>query len=74
MENRLCYKLRRFHPEQPEDDGVTELIIYVDRENWLQVGSVLRDSQGQLIAEYYFTNLLLNPSLNDDHFDRNLLK
>jgi hypothetical protein len=72
--DRLCYKLRRTNSEHPEEDGVTELVIYIDHANWLQVGSVLRDAQGQLIAEYFFTNLRLNPPLNDSQFDRSILK
>jgi hypothetical protein len=72
--DRFCYKLRRTNPDHPEDDGVTDLVIYIDRENWLQVGSVLRDAQGQLVAEYFFSNLRLNPPLDESQFDRSILK
>jgi hypothetical protein len=71
--DRLCYKLRRGHYDRPEEDGVMELVAYFDVENWLQVGSVLRDAQGQLIAEYFFSNLRLNPPLDDSQFDRSVL-
>ena len=52
--NRLCYKFIRTPYEPPEGDGVNELTIYIDLETHLQVGSVLKDSQGKLIATYFF--------------------
>jgi hypothetical protein len=72
--DRPCYKLRRTQYSEPEEDGIMEIILYIDRENWLQVGSVLHDGQGQLIAEYFFSNLRLNPPLDDSVFDRDRLK
>jgi hypothetical protein len=71
--DRLCYKVRRRHYAQPEEDGVMELVAYFDVEHWLQVGSILRDAQGQLIAEYFFSNLRLNPPLEDSQFHRSAL-
>ncbi len=68
--NRACYKLVRTPFDPPEEEGVNELTIYLDRENWLQVGSVLKDSKGQLIAEYYFRDLKLNPQFKKDQFTR----
>ena len=40
-----------------EDDGITELTIYVDKETWLQTGSVLKNKEGGLIAEYLFRDV-----------------
>ena len=68
--NRACYKLVRSPYNPPEEEGVNELTLYFDRENWLQVGSVLKDSKGQLIAEYYFRDLKLNPEFKKDRFTR----
>jgi uncharacterized protein DUF1571 len=68
--NRECYKIVRTPYDPLEEDGLNELTIYLDCENWLQVGSVLKDSQGQLIAEYYFRDLKLNPPFKKEQFTR----
>jgi hypothetical protein len=72
--DRPCYKLRRRQYSEPEEDGIMEITLYIDRENWLQVGSVLRDGQGQFIAEYFFSDLRLNPALDQSVFDRDRLR
>jgi hypothetical protein len=72
--DRLCYKLRRTCFAQPEEDGVAEVIFFFDRENWLQVGSILLDGRGQLIGEYYFSNLELNPQFRVGQFERATLR
>lgn len=66
--NRPCYKFVRGPYVPPEEDGIAELTIYIDCETWLNVGSVLRDSQGQLIAEYYFRDIQLNPQHSESQF------
>jgi hypothetical protein len=71
--DRRCYKLVRTPYDPPEDEGVNELTIYIDLETWLQVGSVLKDSAGQLIAEYYFRNILINPTFAPKQFSREAL-
>lgn len=71
--DRLCYKLVRTPYDPPEDEGVNELIIYIDAETWLQVGSVLKDVQGQLIAEYFFRDIRLNPTFSANQFSRGAL-
>jgi len=38
--NRSCYVLRR-HYTEPENDGVMELTLYIDKQTWLQVGSIV---------------------------------
>jgi hypothetical protein len=70
--DRPCYKLRRTY-EEPEKDGVTELTIYLDKENWLQVGSQLKGEGGRLIAEYFFRDIRLNPEFKKDQFERSAL-
>src|SRR5262249_51915339 len=67
---RLCYVLHRSKFRKPEVDGITDVTIYVDCENWLQVGSILKGEEGQLIGEYFFRDLRLNPKFADDQFDR----
>ncbi|MBV9125576.1 MAG: DUF1571 domain-containing protein [Planctomycetes bacterium] len=71
--NRLCYVLHRT-TERAEDDGVTDVTIAVDRENWLQVGSVLQGKGGKLIGEYFFRDLHLNPTFANDQFTVAALK
>jgi hypothetical protein len=68
--NRACHKFRRTKYARPEDDGVTELILYIDTENLLQVGSILKDENGEMIGEYYFSNIKLNPQFRDNQFER----
>lgn len=68
--NRRCYKLVRKPYDPPEDGGVNELTVYIDVDTWLQVGSVLKDAGGQLIAEYYFRDIRLNPSFAANQFSK----
>jgi hypothetical protein len=68
--DRLCWVLRRTGYTKPEEDGITELTFFVDTENWLQVGSVLRGAHGQLIGEYYFRDIQINPDFSPDTFSR----
>lgn len=65
---RTCWVLHRSRYPVPEEDGITDLVIYIDKETWLQVGSVLRGGDGQLIAEYFFRDLRLNPPFSPEQF------
>ncbi len=66
---RTCHVFHRYHYNPPEED-IADLVLYIDVQNWLQVGSVLRGQNGELIAEYYFRELKLNPAFPADHFTR----
>jgi hypothetical protein len=71
--DRPCYKLVR-SPYQPlEEDELNELTLYFDTQTWLQVGSILKNGRGELIAEYYFSNVRLNPEFKKDQFMRGAL-
>jgi phage terminase large subunit-like protein len=70
---RVCWKLSRPRYEQPEEDGVTGLTVYIDKENWLQVGAVLTGEGGKLIGEYWFRDIHLNPDIGADQFKREAL-
>jgi outer membrane lipoprotein-sorting protein len=48
--------------------------MYVDKETWLQVGSVLKGEEGQLIGEYFFRDVKLNPRFKPGTFTRDALK
>jgi hypothetical protein len=67
---RPCYCLKRSPYAKPEVDGITETTFYFDKENWMQVGSVLKGDQGQLIGEYFFYDIELNPEFKADAFSR----
>jgi hypothetical protein len=71
--DRACYKLRRPNYPKPEEDGVTDLTIYIDKETWLQVGSVLKADKVQYIAQYYFRDIKLNPELKPEALSREAL-
>lgn len=72
--NRKCHVLHRSHPNEPEDDGITEVLLYFDAEHWLQIGTILHDERGELIAKYYFRELRLNPTFSPDQFTRQGMK
>jgi hypothetical protein len=67
---RVCWKLRRTGYKAPEDNGVAESTFYYDAETWLQVGSTLKNKDGQLLGEYWFYDLQLNPDFKADTFTR----
>jgi hypothetical protein len=57
----------------PENDGVMEQTLYIDRATWLQVGSVIKGKKGELIGEYYFRDIELNPEFKPNQFQREAL-
>ncbi len=69
--NRSCYKIHR--TGYPDPEGIADVILYIDTERWLQVGSILRGEQRQLIGEYFFRDIEMNPSYPPSYFSRNLL-
>ena len=50
------------------------MTIYIDKETWLQVGTVLKGDGGKLVGEYFFRDLKLNPEFKPDQFLRAALK
>jgi hypothetical protein len=66
--DRTCWVLKQTHYRKPEEDGITQLTIYVDKETWLHVGSNLEGSEGPLIGEYFFRDIQLNPHFKPDTF------
>jgi hypothetical protein len=67
--NRVCYTLHRSY-EEPENDGVTDLTIYIDKETWLQVGSVVKAKDNKVLGDYYFRDIRINPEFKSDQFTR----
>lgn len=72
LENRVCWVLRRRN-EKPEYDGVMEVTAFIDKETWLQAGSIVKGKDSKLIGEYYFGKIELNPQFKDDQFKRSAL-
>lgn len=69
--DRSCWTFRRLC--KPDSEGVAEAMIYVDVENWLQVGSVLKDEKGNLLGAYYFRDVKLNPEFKKGQFEKSAL-
>jgi hypothetical protein len=67
--DRASYWLERNY-DKPEHDGVMHLTVYIDKKNWLQVGSLVKDKDGKLIGEYYFRDIKLNPMFKKEQFTR----
>jgi hypothetical protein len=72
--DRECYVLKRPKYAKAEEDGIMSATFYFDKETWLQVGSTLKNGDGELIAEYWFTDIKLNPEFKPDTFTRKALK
>jgi hypothetical protein len=71
--DRVCHKFIRTPYDPLEEDRLNELTLYMDVETWLQVGSVLRDPDGNLLAEYFFRDIVLNPPFSEAQFTRKAL-
>jgi hypothetical protein len=71
--DRVCYKFIRTPYDPLEEDALNELTLYVDRETWMQIGSILRDPDGNLLAEYFFRDIERNPEFPENKFTRKAL-
>jgi hypothetical protein len=68
---RVCYKFVRSPYDTPEGlpgENLNELTIYVDAETRMQVRSILKDNDGNLIADYYFRDIVVNPTFDAKQF------
>jgi hypothetical protein len=72
--DRPCYVLKRKPYARPEADGITEAVFYFDQETWMQTGSILKNAEGELIGEYFFRDVKLNPKFPKDLFTKKSLK
>lgn len=70
-----CYKFVRtpYDPPPAEEDQLNTLTVYYDLDHWLQVGAELRDVEGRLLGEYYFTDIQINPGFSEKQFTREAL-
>jgi hypothetical protein len=70
--DRPCYTLHR-KMSKPDEEGVTDVILYIDKDSWLQVGTVLKNEEGKLVGEYMFRDIHINPQFKPDHFEASAL-
>jgi hypothetical protein len=66
--DKPCYTIRRTAVE-PEKDGLSEVTVYIDKETWFQVGTVLKGEENKLIGEYLFRDIHLNPKFKPNQFE-----
>jgi Protein of unknown function (DUF1571) len=64
-----CYKLVR-HYDKVEEDDLGELDLYFDTEHWLQVGSQLKTPKGADLGQYFFRDIVLNPTFDPKTFTK----
>jgi len=68
--DRECFVLKRTRYKKPEEEGITEQTLFIDTDTWLLVGTILKGDKGQLIGEYFFRDIRLNPTFDRDQFTR----
>lgn len=73
-DHRPMYIFQRKPYEPLEEEGLYDLTMFFDKETWLQVGSILKDKNGELIAEYYFRDVVINPEFPEWQFTRQALE
>lgn len=69
---RDCHVVKRYCNE-PEEEGMTDVTVYLDVETMMQVGSVLK-AGNELIGEYYFKDIKINPTFEANRFKQEILK
>jgi hypothetical protein len=55
-------------PSRRAADTSKTVTLYIDAQTWLQVGSRITNPEGQLVGEYYFKDVELNPQFAADQF------
>jgi hypothetical protein len=72
LSNLPCHLIRR-KCNPPEEEGLTEVTIYLDAKSGFQVGSVLKVNQ-ELLGSYFFADLELNTRMAENQFKAEILK
>jgi Protein of unknown function (DUF1571) len=73
--DRPCWVLKRTGYAAPEEkEGITGLTTYIDKDSWLQVGTVLKGEENQLVGEYFFRDIKINPAFPVVTFTPNALQ
>lgn len=63
-----CFIRTPYDP--PELDGIGHLTVFVDPDTGLQVGSIVKTPAGDLLGEYFFGDIRLNPDFEPNQFER----
>jgi len=61
-------------PQRFPKEAFESVTIYLDCENWMQVGSVLTKADGSLLGAYWFRDVKLNPVFNAQQFTAAILQ
>jgi len=69
---RDCHVIKRYC-DPPEEEGLTEITLYLDAETWLQVGTNLKAKE-DLIGRYFFRDIKVNPTFEKARFTLETLK
>ena len=72
LDGQRCHVLHR-QCVTPEEEGLTEVTVFFDETRLLQVGTVLKCGN-DLLATYYFRDLVFNPKYEAGHFAVDRLK
>lgn len=73
LKNRPCHQVS-VHFAVPREKGVTDIEAYLDKDSWLQIGTVLKSGTGDVVGDYFFTDLQINPEIRADQFEKTALK
>ncbi|MBX9680413.1 MAG: DUF1571 domain-containing protein [Gemmataceae bacterium] len=68
--DRPVHQFKRTPYDPPEVDGINRLTLFIDPETGLQVGSIVENAAEELLGEYFFTDLQLNPMFSPEQFTR----
>jgi hypothetical protein len=71
--NKEVYHFLRRCAAPEGNDGVMEQTLYIDKATWLQLGSVIKGKKGELLGEYYFRDIEINPKFKPNQFQREAL-
>jgi hypothetical protein len=69
---RDCHVLKRYC-DPPEEEGLTEITLFIDAETWQQVGTILK-ANNELIGSYFFKDIQINPVFDQGRFKPEMLK
>jgi hypothetical protein len=67
--NRDCYTLQR-KCQPGENQGILEVTVYIDKETWRQVRTVLKGEDNKLLGDYVYRDIRINPEFKPNQFQR----
>jgi hypothetical protein len=67
--NRDCYTLQR-KCEPGENQEILEVTVYIDKETWRQIRTVLKGEDNKLLGDYVYRDIRINPEFKSNQFQR----